>query len=70
MSALLGDVRKQFCSEERTKKDFYDCARGKVDVMANTTGIESKAKVFWFFSSGKNCFFKLLCLQTNFSTDS
>jgi hypothetical protein len=35
-------------------KDFYDYACGMVEAMANTTGIESGAKVFWFFSSEKN----------------
>jgi len=28
--------------------------------MANTIGIASKAKVFWFFSSEKNCFLLVL----------
>jgi hypothetical protein len=37
-------------------KDFSNCARGNVEAMADTTGIASRARVFWFFSSEKNCF--------------
>jgi hypothetical protein len=43
------------------------CACGKVEATANTTGIASRAKVFWFFSSEKNCFVKSLFLLTYFS---
>jgi nanoRNase/pAp phosphatase (c-di-AMP/oligoRNAs hydrolase) len=35
---------------------------GKVEVTANTTGIASGTKVFWFFSSEKNRFLELLFL--------
>jgi hypothetical protein len=35
--------------------------------MADTMGIASKAKVFWFFSSEKNCFLTPLFLLTYFS---
>jgi hypothetical protein len=49
-------------------KHLYDCACGKVEVMANTNGIASRAKVFWFFSSEKNCFLQLLFFLTYFSS--
>jgi hypothetical protein len=34
--------------------------------MAHTMGIASRAKVFWFFSSEKNCFLKPLFLLIYF----
>jgi hypothetical protein len=48
--------------ESAEPKDFCDCGCGKVEVTANTTGIASGTKVFWFFSSEKNRFLELLFL--------
>jgi hypothetical protein len=46
-----------FFSEEKNQKTFIFCACGKIPAMASIVGVAERAKVFWFFSSEKNCFF-------------
>ena len=41
--------------------------RSKIEAIPTTSGIASRAKVVWFFSSEQNCFLKPLSLLTYFS---
>jgi hypothetical protein len=46
-----------FFSEEKTQKTFILCAWMNIQAMAAGLGQAEDIRVFWFFSSEKNCFF-------------
>jgi hypothetical protein len=55
-SKLRSLEKKQFLSEETNQKTFSIAPAARLRSLVHTTGIASRAKVFWFFSSEKNCF--------------
>jgi hypothetical protein len=48
-----------FFSEEKNQKTFALDAIPDLSVLAPTVRAAERTKVFWFFSSEKNCFLKL-----------
>jgi hypothetical protein len=48
---------KMFFSEEKNQKTFVCSPAQKAGDMSEASGIASRAKAFWFFSSKKNDFF-------------
>jgi hypothetical protein len=55
----IDSVRKQFFSEEKNQKTFALDAIPKQIAHDLNRHAGVRAKVFWFFSSEKNCFLKL-----------
>jgi hypothetical protein len=46
-----------FFSEEKNQKTFAKRPRQRLGPRPLRKGLHQKKKVFWFFSSEKNCFF-------------
>jgi hypothetical protein len=57
-----GTAKEEFFSEEKNQKTFIPTPAENARLRAAGLGIASRAKVFWFFSSEKNCFLNFLLL--------